>query len=277
MTPTPHSFSCGQPLGPGVAHHGMRNCIHHKQAHVTSPRGERLPAQVADHLSDAADVMPAITGVSGCSALDDIELVNIFLGVVVPIPSCLVLSYVLANTPMESYGQGWSAWSSLSASHTGTTHGPRTGKVAISASASSFAGCASPCATRASSALDQRYAFVVRCVRRDFCACTKLCGARRMNVHARRTPEMRRARWTNARHTRGTRGAHAGHALCVRRLSSNTPVTLYRDYTELARRWEISQSAAGSPKNAENRCILFSIFTPWICHGVPTAIVAFLR
>ena len=25
----------------------------------------------------------------------------------------LVLSYVLANTPMESYGQGWGAWSSL--------------------------------------------------------------------------------------------------------------------------------------------------------------------
>ena len=34
---------------------------------------------MADHLSDAADVMPAITGVSGCSTLDDIELVNIFM------------------------------------------------------------------------------------------------------------------------------------------------------------------------------------------------------
>ena len=57
----------------------------------------------------------------------------------------------------------------------------------------------------------------------------------------------------------------------------NTPVTLYRDYTELARRCEISQNAVGSPKNAENRCNLFSIFTPWRSHGVPTAIVAFLR
>ena len=27
--------------------------------------------------------------------------------------SCLVLSYVLTNTPMESNGQGWGAWSSL--------------------------------------------------------------------------------------------------------------------------------------------------------------------
>ena len=26
---------------------------------------------------------------------------------------CLVLYYVLANTPMESNGQGWGAWSSL--------------------------------------------------------------------------------------------------------------------------------------------------------------------
>ena len=63
--------------------------------------------------------------------------------------------------------------------------------------------------------------------RRSLCASAFLCmhknvrGARRMNVLARRTPEMRRARWTNARHTRGTRGTHAGHALCVRRPSSN--------------------------------------------------------
>ena len=35
-----------------------------------SPRGERLPAQVTDHLSDAADVMPAITRVSCCSAFN---------------------------------------------------------------------------------------------------------------------------------------------------------------------------------------------------------------
>ena len=68
-----------------------------------------------------------------------------------------------------------------------------------------------------------RYSCVERagptlCIRRrSLCASGLLCmhknvrGARRMNVHARRTPEMRRARWTNARHTRGTRGAHAGH------------------------------------------------------------------
>ena len=60
--------------------------------------------------------------------------------------------------------------------------------------------------------------------RRSLCASGFLCmhktvrGARRMNVHARRTPAMHRARWTNAGHTRGTRGAHAGHALCVRRV-----------------------------------------------------------
>ncbi len=86
MKPTRHSLRCCQPLCPGVAHHGMRNLIQHTLAHITSPRGERLPAQVADHRSDAADVMPAITGVSGCSALDDIELVNICYGCVGPIP-----------------------------------------------------------------------------------------------------------------------------------------------------------------------------------------------
>ena len=115
---------------------------------------------------------------------------------------------------------------SLSASHTGSTHGPRTEKVAILASASSCAGCASPCATRALSALDQRCAFVVvRCVRRKFlCMHKTVRGARRMNALARRTPAMRRTRWTNARHTRGTRGAHAGHALCVRRLRSSARI-----------------------------------------------------
>ena len=94
----------------------------------------------------------------------------------------------------------------LSASHTGTTHGPRTEKVAIVASALSFAGCASPCI---------RYSCVERagptlCIRRrSLCASGFLCMpktvrlARRLNVHARRTPAMRRARWTNARHTRG--------------------------------------------------------------------------
>ena len=65
----------------------------------------------------------------------------------------------------------------LSASHTGTTHGPHTEKVAILSSASSFAGCASPCATRASSPLDQRYAFVV-CVRS--CTCGHALCVRRL-------------------------------------------------------------------------------------------------
>ena len=63
MKPTRHSFRCGQPLGPGVAHHGMRNLVHHAQAHVASPRGERLPAQVADHLSDAAYVVVPVASV----------------------------------------------------------------------------------------------------------------------------------------------------------------------------------------------------------------------
>ena len=68
--------------------------------------------------------------------------------------------------------------------------------------------------------------------RRSLCASGFLCmhktvrGARRMNVHARRTPAMRRPRWTNAGHTRGTRGAHAGHALCVRRLWSSARIAL---------------------------------------------------
>ena len=80
MKPTRHSFRCGQPLGPGVAHHGMRNLVHHAQAHVASPRGERLPAQVADHLSDAAYVVIPVASVPGRSALDHVKLVDIFLG-----------------------------------------------------------------------------------------------------------------------------------------------------------------------------------------------------
>ena len=65
----------------------------------------------------------------------------------------------------------------LYASHTDTMHGQRTDKLAILASALSFAGCASAFVTRSSSALDQRYAFVVvRCVWSNFCACTNMCA-----------------------------------------------------------------------------------------------------
>ena len=52
----------------------MRNLMHHAYAHVASPRGEQLPAQVADHLSYAAGVMVPVTNVPGCSALDHVEL-----------------------------------------------------------------------------------------------------------------------------------------------------------------------------------------------------------
>ena len=71
-------------------------------------------------------------------------------------------------------------------------------------------------------------------------------------------------------------------------LVANTPVTLYSHYTELARRCEISQSAVGSPKNAENRCILFSIFYTMemsrrpcgdcgVSRDIPRSVIAFLR
>ena len=74
MKPTRHSFRCGQPLGPGVAHHGMRNLVHHAQAHVASPRGERLPAQVSDHLSDAAYVVVSVASVPGVIPLSRLSL-----------------------------------------------------------------------------------------------------------------------------------------------------------------------------------------------------------
>ena len=73
---------------------------------------------------------------------------------------------------------------------------PAHGKFPILASALSFARRASSLVTRSSSAgptLDQRYAFVViRCVRRDFLSMLKsVRGARRMNVHAKGTPDVR--------------------------------------------------------------------------------------
>ena len=76
MKPTRHSFRCGQPLGPGVAHHGMRNIVHHAQAHVASPRGERLPAQVADHLSDAAYVVVTVASVPYYSIVEPIHNID---------------------------------------------------------------------------------------------------------------------------------------------------------------------------------------------------------
>ena len=77
-----------------------------------------------------------------------------------------------------------------------------------------------------------RYSFVERaeptlCMRcHSLCASGLLCmhknvrGARSTKVLTRRTPAMRRARWTNAGPTPDTRGAHAGYALYVRRLGA---------------------------------------------------------
>ena len=62
-----------------------------------------------------------------------------------------------------------------------------------------------PCVvvTRSSSALDQRYAFViVRFVRLDFCACTDMCAEVDSWMYTKLMP---RARWINVRHTRMTR------------------------------------------------------------------------
>ena len=52
----------------------MKLVIHHAFAHVASPRGERLPAQVADHLSDAAVVVVPVASVPGRSALNHVKL-----------------------------------------------------------------------------------------------------------------------------------------------------------------------------------------------------------
>ena len=84
-------------------------------------------------------------------------------------------------------------------------------KFAILASALSFARCASSFVTRSSSAMDQRYALaVIRCVRRDFLSMLKsMRGARRMNVHARRTPDTRRGALDQ-------RQTYAEHTPCVR-------------------------------------------------------------
>ena len=79
-----YSFSSDQSTRPRAAHHGMRNLTSYIDAcYVSAWRAAPSPGG-RDHLNDAADVMPAITGVSGCSALDDIELINVFLGVWVP-------------------------------------------------------------------------------------------------------------------------------------------------------------------------------------------------
>ena len=70
------------------------------------------------------------------------------------------------------------------------------------------------CVVRASSALDQRYAFVVvRCVRRDFCACTKMCAELDAWMY---TPEGRQRCAERAGPTPDTRGAHAEHTLGMR-------------------------------------------------------------
>ena len=122
-----------------------------------------------------------------------------------------------------------SKYRSLSAGHTYTTHGQRTEKLAILASALSFAGCASAFVTRFLSALDQRYAFVViRSVRLDFCAlsstheCTRPKDARQRAERAAPTPDTRRARWTNHGQTCLSTCWHVCRLRCSRRIESSS-------------------------------------------------------
>ena len=80
--------------------------------------------------------------------------------------------------------------------------------------------CVSMRYTRSSGALDQRYAFVVvRCVRRDLCACTKMCA----ELDAFMYTTLRRTQTCAERagQTPNTRGWPAGYALCVRQLRSS--------------------------------------------------------
>ena len=115
----------------------------------------------------------------------------------------------------------------IRASHTYTTHSPRTQKVAIFASALSFAGCASACVTQCS--YDERTGptICMRCVRRDFCACTKMCAELDTWMN---TPERRQTCAERVGQTPGTRGAHAGYLLYVVRFSSSA----HRAHTQRA-------------------------------------------
>ena len=138
--------------------------------------------------------------------------------------------------------------------HTYTTHGQRTKKSFILASALSFAGCASAFVARLSRTLGLRYLFVIiRCVRRTFCACSKLCAELDAWVH---TPEGRQTRAERAGPTPHTRRTIAGYSLYVRRLrcsehpahtwrtSSARVANMYRLYVGMLNKgWTILQRA----------------------------------
>ena len=109
----------------------------------------------------------------------------------------------------------------ISASHTGTTHGLRTEKVAILASASSFAGCASPCATR-------HHALLVR-----------------------------RARWTNAIHSSSfvvCVGIFVHAQKCAR--SSTHECTRQKDASYAQSALDQRQTHAGHMRSTRWACVL---------------------
>ena len=68
---------------PGInkqARPGVCKLIHHAQACVASPLGERFPAQLVDHPGHAASVLPAVIRIPGCTALHHLQLVDVCLG-----------------------------------------------------------------------------------------------------------------------------------------------------------------------------------------------------
>ena len=76
--------------------------------------------------------------------------------------------------------------------------------------------------------------------------------ARCMNVHARRTPAMRMACWSNTGPTPDTRKVHAGYSLPVRRLRSSAhPAT--------------ERSGNACPANMQRICSEYGRAFRWLC------------
>ena len=72
------------------------------------------------------------------------------------------------------------------------------------------------------------------CVSGVLCMRKNVRGARRMNVQARRTPDKRRLRWTNARHMRSTRWIFV--------VCSSSNEHLAHTYAHLAHTWRASNA-----------------------------------
>ena len=78
MEPTCLSGGWHQPPLPGIPRRRMCNPVHHIESHVIATYSEGLPAEVANHITNTASIVPAIAHIGYLAARTSLHHFHFF-------------------------------------------------------------------------------------------------------------------------------------------------------------------------------------------------------